>query len=172
MVLGLQLAKNMPEHAVSSVSAKLGQPASVANTGVDLPRAMTATPREKQAKTISYTNDSLLVELQRQVDSSDAQAELKVQSVEISEEYVRIVGWVGGLDWHGPVEITGVPMINNGELQFQLQDVLLADQTLPTFMTANIETEIQQIFQQWLWGHEILGLKLGVGKIDLTVVDW
>ncbi|OGO33030.1 MAG: hypothetical protein A2Z16_14365 [Chloroflexi bacterium RBG_16_54_18] len=137
-----------------------------------LPKAMTATPRTRQEETLPFTNESLLGKLQQEVKKANSQLNLQVGMVEITEMGVRLIGSLEGNGLFGTVEIVGLPIVNDGKLVFQVEELSLEGQPLPEFISAVIEAEIEQVFKEWLWGYEVLGIKLGEGKIDLTVVEW
>lgn len=103
---------------------------------------------------------------------SEFEVEFLLQSVDISEKDSFLNGLIQGSDLGGPMELSGMPGIHDGRFQLSLQELRLADQIFPEFVTATIKTEIQQVFRQWLWGCEILEIKLMEGKINLIVIDW
>ena len=137
-----------------------------------LPKAMTATPRTRQEETLPFTNESLLGQLRQEIEKEDSQLDLRVGMVKITEMGIRMVGSLEGNGLSGTVEIMGTPVVNDGKLVFQVEELSLEGQPLPELFSATLEAEIEQVFKDWLWGYEVLRIKLGEGKIDLTVVEW
>lgn len=172
LLLGVHLGNAWRTAGGTPAQAISEKPAGTSFPAGNLPRAMTATPREKKSETILLTDESLLLELRQQQDEDGSQITLQVQSVEISERGVRLEGWIEGWDLSGQVELSGRPVVRDGKLAFQVNDLSLEHQSLPEIVSAMLETEIQQIFEQRLWGYEVLGIQLGDGRIDLTVVGW
>lgn len=97
---------------------------------------------------------------------------MRVGTVEITEMGIRLNGSLEGNGLLGTVEIMGMPVVREGKLVFQVEELSLEGQPLPELFSAALEAEIEQVFKDWLWGYEVVRIKLGDGKIDLTVVKW
>ncbi len=147
-------------------------PVSTKGFSNSLPKAMTATPRTRQEETLPFTNESLLGQLRQETENENSQWDLRVGMVEITEMGIRLNGSLEGNGLFGTVEIMGMPVVREGKLVFQVEELSLEGQPLPELFSSALEAEIEQVFKDWLWGYEVLRIKLGEGKIDLTVVEW
>lgn len=147
-------------------------PVSTKGFSNSLPKAMTATPRTRQEETFPFTNESLLGQLRQETENENSQWDLRVGMVEITEMGIRLNGSLEGNGLFGTVEIMGMPVVREGKLVFQVEELSLEGQPLPELFSSALEAEIEQVFKDWLWGYEVLRIKLGEGKIDLTVVEW
>lgn len=136
---------------VEPVLSENVNPVSTTGSSNRLPKAMTATPRTRQEETLPFTNESLLGQLRQELEMENSQMDLRVGMVEITEMGIRLTGSLEGNGLFGTVEIMGVPVVSDGKLVFQVQELSLEGQPLPELFSATLEAEIEQVFKDWLW---------------------
>jgi len=172
LLFGMNMGRSVVSVKVDPVLSDNVNPVSTKGFSNSLPKAMTATPRTRQEETLPFTNESLLGQLRQETENENSQWDLRVGMVEITEMGIRLNGSLEGNGLFGTVEIMGMPVVREGKLVFQVEELSLEGQPLPELFSSALEAEIEQVFKDWLWGYEVLRIKLGEGKIDLTVVEW
>jgi len=172
LLFGMNMGRSVGSLKMDPVLSVTEKPLSTRGSSISLPKAMTATPRTIQEEVLPFTNESLIRQLRQELDQANSQLDLRVGMVEITEMGIRLTGSLERNGLFGEVEIIGTPVVSDRKLVFQVEELLLEGQPLPELFSAELEAEIEQIFKEWLWGYDVLRIKLGEGKIELTVVEW
>jgi hypothetical protein len=137
-----------------------------------LPRGMTATPREKQPQSLTFTDETAAQEMQKGIAAAGSETQFEIVSLAIHQEGITLQGRIDGLGYHGPVEMVGSPVVTNGKLHFHLERVSVSGQGLPAFMYPSLEGQIDAYFARWLYGYEVQSVELEEGKLTVVVVPW
>jgi hypothetical protein len=134
-----------------------------------LPKAMTATPREKQAETFFITEgmiDDVLAQ------ESDPSAPVTVEQVEISDQQVQVDGQINYMGYQGALAVSGTPYVADHKMRVDISAITLDGQTLPALLYPTVEQEVNRLFDELMVGYDVQAVELADGQIVVIVVPW
>jgi len=136
-----------------------------------LPKAVTATPKDVDDKTQTFTfTEEMLNEMLSGQSSSEIP--IVVDDVTITEETVTLSGAIdyGGI--RGNIQVTAIPYVSNQRVRFDLVSINLEGQPLPELIYPTVEEQVNLFFDQLLTGYDVQSLVLEDGQMTVTVVAW
>jgi hypothetical protein len=137
-----------------------------------LPRAMTATPRPTATQEIVITDAQATELAQQQASQANLGIPIQIGSVFFTPGKANLTGTVDYLGYSGDFLITGTPYVDAGRLRVKVDSFTIGGQSLPGVVYADLEKEINGLFDQIFTGYEIQSISVEAGQMRLTVIPW
>lgn len=146
------------------------QLASPTQTMPPLPRAMTATPVISESQSIVLGDDEVTESAREFMANSDSL--MRVAEVSFSESGIRLNGEIDAMGYQGPLDIEGVPYVEDRQIRFRVTGMQLDGEVLPQFMYPLVEAEMNAVFDELTFGYDVQTVEVKQGEMLITLQAW